>query len=89
VVISCENGYIEIMDYPRAERAVLVDAVTGEREEISMGHTKDALAYEIIHMENAIITGNRDLLKINMTKDVMDIMTDLRNEWGLVYPEEN
>jgi hypothetical protein len=40
-------------------------------------------------MENAIITGNRDLLKINMTKDVMDIMTDLRNEWGLVYPEEN
>ena len=23
-----------------------------------------------------------------VTKDVMEIMTDIRKEWGLVYPEE-
>ena len=87
-VLSCENGYVEIMDYPRAEKATIVDAVTGEKEEISMGHTADALSYEIIHMEEAIMTGNKSLLKIDKTKDVMDIMTRLRKEWNLVYPEE-
>jgi hypothetical protein len=27
-------------------------------------------------------------MKLGYSKDVMDIMTDLRKEWGLVYPEE-
>jgi hypothetical protein len=27
-------------------------------------------------------------MKLGYSKDVMDIMTALRNEWGLVYPEE-
>ena len=31
-VISCEKGYIEIPEYPRADRAVIVDAETGETE---------------------------------------------------------
>lgn len=25
---------------------------------------------------------------LNYTKDVMDIMTQLRQEWGFTYPEE-
>ena len=30
-VISCEKGYIEIMEYPRADKAVIVDAETPQR----------------------------------------------------------
>ena len=30
-MISCEKGYIEIMEYPRADKAVIVDAETGEK----------------------------------------------------------
>ena len=45
-MISCENGYIEIMEYPRADKAVIVDAETGEKTEISCGDTSDALLYE-------------------------------------------
>ncbi len=25
---------------------------------------------------------------LDYTKDVMDIMTEIRNEWGMKYPEE-
>ena len=45
-MISCEKGYIEIMEYPRADKAVIVDAETGERTEITEGETGNALYYE-------------------------------------------
>lgn len=87
-VISFEKGYIEIMDYPRADKAFIVDAETGEKTEITEGATELALIYEMEDMEQAINSGNENVLKLDSTIDVMKIMTDLRKEWGLVYPEE-
>lgn len=87
-MISCEKGYIEIMEYPRADRAEIVDASTGEKKEISCGKTEDALFYEMTDMERAVESGNETEMYLNYTKDVMDIMTGLRREWGLKYPEE-
>lgn len=88
-MISCEKAYIEIMDYPRGERAIIVDAVTGEREEIACGQTKNALVYEMEDMEAAILEGKTEKMQLEFTKDVMDIMTSLRKDWGLRYPGEN
>lgn len=85
-VISCEKGYIEIMEYPRAQQAVIVDAETGEREVIESGETANALRYELEDME-AAVAGEHDML-LNYTKDVMEMMTRLRKEWGVIYPEE-
>lgn len=85
-VISCEKGYIEIMEYPRAQEAVLVDAATGARETIQAGRTADALVYELEDME-AAVQGACDML-LPYTVDVMELMTGLRREWGVVYPEE-
>lgn len=85
-VVSCEKGYIEIMEYPRAEEAVLVDAATGEREILRAGRTADALVYELKDME-AAVRGEGDML-LGYTSDVMALMTALRREWGVVYPEE-
>ncbi len=87
-MISCEKGYIEIMEYPRADRAVIVDAQTGERREISLGSADDALYYEMSHMEQAIHSGDEDVMKLTYSRDVMQIMTRLRADWGLTYPEE-
>ena len=87
-MISCEKGYIEIMEYPRADRAEIVDASTGEKKEISCGKTEDALFYEMTDMERAVESGDETEMYLNYTKDVMDIMTGLRREWGLKYPEE-
>lgn len=87
-VISFEKGYIEIMEYPRADKAIIVDAETGEKTEIAEGETELALMYEMEDMEYAINSGDVSGLKLDSTIDVMKIMTDLRKEWGLVYPEE-
>lgn len=52
------------------------------------GDTELALVYEMTDMENAVLNGDTAALKLDTTVDVMQIMTDLRREWGLVYPEE-
>lgn len=85
-VISCEKGYIEVMEYPRAEEAIIVDAETGAVEKVQAGRTADALRYELEDMEAAILNG-KDMY-LSYTEDVMRLMTELRREWGVVYPEE-
>ena len=87
-MISTDKGYIEIMEYPRADKAVFVDAVTGERTEIAAGSTADALLYEMQDMTEAVATGDASAMRLQQSCDVMDIMTKLRYEWGLKYPEE-
>lgn len=87
-VISFEKGYIEITEYPRADKAFIVDAETGEKTEIAEGETELALMYEMEDMEHAVKSGDLSGLKLDSTIDVMNIMTNLRKEWGLVYPEE-
>ena len=87
-MISCEKGYIEIMEYPRADKAIIVDAETGAVQTIEEGKTADALYYEMTDMENAILTGDHGAMQLEFSRDVMDIMTRLRQQWGLTYPEE-
>lgn len=87
-MISCEKGYIEIMEFPRADKAVIVDAETGEREEITVGETANALRYEIEDMEAAVAEGKVATMKLEESCDVMDIMTSLRKEWNMKYPGE-
>ena len=86
-VICGDKGYIEIMEYPRACKATIVCTETGERKEICEGETERALQYEMEDMEEEISKRSGCMLR-EYTKDVMEIMTDIRNEWGLKYPEE-
>lgn len=53
---------------------------------MSEGDGSRALEYELADMEAAIGGENRMLL--NYTTDVMDMMTEFREQWGLKYPEE-
>lgn len=87
-MISCEKGYIEILEYPRADRAIIVDAKTGEQREIVVGNTSDALYYELQDMEEAVRTNNPSILHLQESCDVMEIMTKLRKDWGMKYPGE-
>lgn len=87
-VISCEKAYIEIMEYPRADKAVIVDAETGVRTEIEAGSTAEALGYELQDMEQAVLTGDVSGLKLSYSADVMEIMTRLRKAWNMKYPGE-
>lgn len=87
-MISCEKGYIEIMEYPRADQAIIVDAQTGAVTKLESGTTENALYYEIMDMENAVKTGDASAMCLEYSKDVMDIMTKLRKDWNLKYPNE-
>ncbi len=87
-MISLEKGYFEIMEFPRADKAVFVDAQSGACTEIAEGSSADALYYEMCDMEQAILTGNTALMRLNQSRDVMNIMTSLRYQWNLKYPEE-
>lgn len=87
-MISCEKAYIEIMEYPRADKAVIVDAETGVRTEIKAGSTAEALGYELQDMEQAVLTGDVSGLKLSYSADVMEIMTRLRKAWNMKYPGE-
>lgn len=85
-VISCDKAYIEIMEYPRAEEAVITYTETGEKEVIRAGESKRALQYEMEDMETAVSGEGGSGMKL--TADVMNIMTEIRKEWGMYYPEE-
>lgn len=85
--IAFDKGYIEMFEYPRGEEAIITYTEDGHQEIIQAGSTDNALVYEIEDMEKAIF-GAEDLMHLVYTKDVMDIMTYIRNEWGMKYPEE-
>lgn len=87
IVIAYEKAYIEITEYPRADKAKIVYTETGEVEEIEAGETPRALQYELENMEKSILSGKNEM-RLENTLDVMEIMTDLRREWGMTYPEE-
>lgn len=87
-MISCEKGYIEIMEYPRADKAIIVDAESGNIEKLECGNTENALYYEMLDMEKAVKNNDTSILYLEYTKDVMDIMTNLRKSWNMRYPGE-
>ncbi|MBT1173127.1 Gfo/Idh/MocA family oxidoreductase [Bifidobacterium sp. MA2] len=103
--IVFENGYVEIFDYPRGERATIHDTSGAVVREVEAGDTAHALAYEVGDMEKAIraFEAGRSgeipadeadatvegLLHLGYTRDVMDMMTEIRrDQWHMTYPEE-
>lgn len=82
-----EKGYIEIYDYPRAEKAVIQYTEQNKKEVIEAGKTEYALLYEVLDMEKAV-SNKSDCMYLHYSIDVMEQMTALRKQWGLKYPEE-
>ena len=87
-MISFDNCYIEVDEYPRADRASIVWTADGHREIVERGEEGYALAYEVADLEAAVAGDESKLKLIDYASDVMDIMTRLRYEWGVYYPEE-
>ncbi|GAF14751.1 oxidoreductase [Bacillus sp. JCM 19046] len=79
-MLICEKGFIHIDDFPRAVKAV-VTVTSGATETIETGVTTDALRYEAVAMEQAILTGKPAYLQLS--KDVMDLMDRIRHAWGI------
>lgn len=86
-MISFDKAYIELMEYPRGDKAVITWTEDGHKEEIVAGETANALCYEIEDMERTV-AGSEDFMHLDYTVDVMALMTKVRRDWGMRYPEE-
>ena len=86
-MLSFDRAYVELYEYPRGEEAVITYTEDGHQEVVRAGKTAQALEYEVVDMETAI-AGEADEMQFALTEDVMDLMTTIRAQWGLTYPEE-
>lgn len=83
-----DHCYIEVMSYPRADRATITWTADGRCEEVEAGVEAYALCYEAADLESAVAGDAFKLELIEYASDVMETMTRLRADWGVVYPEE-
>ncbi len=87
-MISADKAYLEIMEYPRADRASIVWTETGVREELQVGNTAQALSYVLADMECAVAGDEYARVQLGTSVDVMELMTNLRADWNFKYPGE-
>ena len=87
-VISFDKCYIEVNEYPRADHATIVWTADGHREEVHAGTEAYALCYEMADLEKAVAGDDSKRELLGYASDVMELMTKLRADWGVVYPEE-
>ncbi|WP_083662138.1 Gfo/Idh/MocA family protein [Thermophilibacter provencensis] len=87
-VISFDRCYVEVTEYPRADAATIVWTADGHREAVRAGVEGYALCYEMADLERAVAGDARAAALIDTASDVMDLMTRLRADWGVTYPEE-
>ena len=85
-IIAGEKGFITVDDFPRAQQATLSWA-DGSTEMIEAGESERALQYEILALEKYAATGNNPLHFL--TNDVVALMTDIRQRWGIRFPFES
>ncbi|MGF0071352.1 Gfo/Idh/MocA family protein [Streptococcus orisratti] len=85
--IAYDKGYIELYEYPRGHKAIITYTEDGHQDIIEAGDTSQALSYEVQDMEKAV-AGIENEMHLAYSQEVMAIMTKLRKDWGLVYPEE-
>lgn len=87
-VLSFDKCYVEISEYPRADSATIIWTADGRRETVAAGTEGYALCYEMADLERAV-AGDADAASlIDTAADVMELMTRLRADWGVTYPEE-
>ena len=85
-IVSCDNGFITIDNFPRANKAT-INYLDGKVEVIECGEEEKALDYEVIFMEEKI-NENKESNSIELTYDVTKIMNKVRKDWGILYPFE-
>lgn len=87
-MLSFDDCYVEVMDYPRADKATITWTADGHTEEVRAGEEAYALCYEVADLERAVAGDEVERNMIAYSSDVMRLMTDLRRQWGITYPEE-
>lgn len=86
-IAAYEKGYVTFENYNRTSCAEIVFTESGEVRKIEIGNDKNPLYHEVCNMETSV-SGGENKMYLSLTKDVMDIMTSVRYEHEMFYPEE-
>lgn len=86
-VVAGEKGFIEINNYPRACQAAITYTEDGRTEVIEAGRSEEALQYEVQDMQE-YVSSQSGKENLRIVRDVMQTLTAVRNQWGMVYPFE-
>ena len=87
--VAAEKGYIEVNNYPRGDKAVITYTENGMQETIELGNTASALDYEIMDMQEYVLHDRKaGLNNLRQVRDVMKTLTEIRRQWGMLYPFE-
>lgn len=87
-VIATDKGYLEGMEYPRADEATFTWWPENRQETFRAGERRLALNYALADLEAAVAGEAEAQRCAEWSHDVMELMTDVRREWGFLYPEE-
>ncbi|GEQ34273.1 Gfo/Idh/MocA family protein [Marinilactibacillus psychrotolerans] len=80
-VIVCENAFITVLDYPRADKAIITYP-DGATEIVEDGSSASALSYEVQDLSDTILN-KENKTYIELTKDVTDLMDQSAKAWGM------
>ena len=72
-IIAGDKAYVSVMNYVRADEALLVYP-DGTQEVLREGSTPEALQYEILDMEKALETGDPETTYADYTRKVVSLM---------------
>lgn len=87
-VVATDKGYLEGMEYPRADEASFLWWPENRRETFHVGQRRLALNYALADLEAAVAGEAEAARCAEWSHDVMRLMTDVRYEWDFRYPEE-
>lgn len=86
-IVAGELGYIQVNNYPRADKASIHYTADGRVEELAFGETESALQYEVYDMQDYVENRTGDQI-LQYSVDVMHLLTEVRKQWGFIYPFE-
>lgn len=87
IIISGEKAYVTINDFPRAEEAVIFWN-DGRVEKLKFGDERDVFNCEVETVNRYLESDSNEMDVREVTKCVIGIMDQAREQWGLTYPNE-
>lgn len=86
-IVAGEKGFITVDDFPRADKATITYTADGTVETIEAGDTGKALVYEVEAMNEMVMNG-RENWTLPLSRQVMSLMDEARQQWDLSYAFE-
>ena len=87
ILLKNPDGEMAVMALTMRAKATITYTETGKTEVIEAGESAKALQYEVADMQD-YVWNNGGKENLSIVRDVMETLTTIRNQWGMVYSFE-